>query len=118
MPRQGERGSSAAECADSEALDRPDRPLDGERPRLENVAVNYEDPRVARGPGDQDHVQPAGRASARVGQHLGVPGHRLPRSWDDSEREPDEHPHDQLLTMFRRVKAALHAWAEVMDHLT
>ena len=42
----------------------------------------------------------------------------LPRRWDDSEREPDDEPHDQLAKMFKRVKAALHAWGEVMDHLT
>ena len=41
----------------------------------------------------------------------------LPRQWDDSEREPDEDPHEQLRDMFGRVKASLHAWMEVMDHL-
>ena len=41
----------------------------------------------------------------------------LPRQWDDSEREPDEHPHQQLREMFQRVRSALHAWMEVMDHL-
>lgn len=41
----------------------------------------------------------------------------LPRKWDSLEREPDDHPHAQLVAMFRRVKAALHAWGEVMDHL-
>jgi hypothetical protein len=41
----------------------------------------------------------------------------LPRKWDSPEREPDDHPHAQLVAMFRRVKAALHAWGEVMDHL-
>jgi hypothetical protein len=41
----------------------------------------------------------------------------LPRQWDDSGREPDEHPHRQLCEMFARVRSALHAWTEVMDHL-
>jgi hypothetical protein len=39
----------------------------------------------------------------------------LPRKWSDSERESDEHPHAQLRAMFERLKAALHAWGEVMD---
>jgi hypothetical protein len=41
----------------------------------------------------------------------------LPRNWDDSEREPDDDPYDQLKAMFERVRAALYAWGEVMDHL-
>lgn len=41
----------------------------------------------------------------------------LPRQWDGSDREPDEHPHRQLREMFQRVRSALHAWMEVMDHL-
>ncbi len=41
----------------------------------------------------------------------------LPRQWNDSDREPDEDPHRQLREMFARVKTALHAWMEVMDHL-
>lgn len=41
----------------------------------------------------------------------------LPRKWSDSEREPDDPPHEQLRAMFDRLKAALHAWGEVMDHL-
>jgi hypothetical protein len=40
----------------------------------------------------------------------------LPRKWNDG-RELDEAPHDQLAAMFARVRAALHAWAEVTDHL-
>lgn len=40
----------------------------------------------------------------------------LPRRWSDN-REPDAHPHEQLAAMFGRVRAALHAWAEVTDHL-
>lgn len=41
----------------------------------------------------------------------------LPRSWNDPDREPDAPPHVQLAPMFARVLAALHAWAEVTDHL-
>jgi len=41
----------------------------------------------------------------------------LPRKWDDSSRKPDKPPGEQLHAMFARVKAALHAWMEVMDHL-
>ena len=41
----------------------------------------------------------------------------LPRRWDDTDREVDEHPHKQLSAMFQRVRAALYAWGEVMDHL-
>lgn len=41
----------------------------------------------------------------------------LPRKWDDPEREPDDDPREQLRAMFARVRAALHAWGEVMDHL-
>jgi hypothetical protein len=41
----------------------------------------------------------------------------LPRAWSDSEREPDEHPYAPLAAMFRRIKAALYAWGEGMDHL-
>lgn len=41
----------------------------------------------------------------------------LPRKWDDPEREPDEDPRGQLRAMFERVRAALYAWGEVMDHL-
>lgn len=41
----------------------------------------------------------------------------LPRQWSDDEREPDEPPHEQVRAMFDRLKAALHAWGEVMDHL-
>lgn len=41
----------------------------------------------------------------------------LPRKWSDSDREPDDPPHEQLRAMFDRLKAALHAWGEVMDLL-
>lgn len=40
----------------------------------------------------------------------------VPRNWDDPEREPDPHPHGQLQALLARVKAALYAWGEVMDH--
>lgn len=42
---------------------------------------------------------------------------QLPRKWDDPSRAEDEPPGKQLHAMFGRVKAALHAWMEVMDHL-
>ena len=41
----------------------------------------------------------------------------LPRKWDDSSRRPDAPPDAQLAAMFARVKLALNAWMEVMDHL-
>ncbi len=41
----------------------------------------------------------------------------LPRKWDDPSRKPDKPPEQQLVAMFSRVKLALHAWMEVMDHL-
>ncbi len=41
----------------------------------------------------------------------------LPRKWDDAKHEPDDDPDERLTAMFQRVKAALYAWAEVMDHL-
>ena len=41
----------------------------------------------------------------------------VPRTWDDLDRPPDDDPYPQLNAMFLRVKAALHAWREVMDHL-
>jgi hypothetical protein len=41
----------------------------------------------------------------------------LPRVWDNPDREPDDDPADQLAGMFERVRAALHAWTEVLDHL-
>lgn len=41
----------------------------------------------------------------------------LPRLWDDSEREHDEHPGEQLAAMFKRVRLAMNAWMEAMDHL-
>ncbi len=41
----------------------------------------------------------------------------LPRLWSDSSRKPDPWPGEQLVAMFARVRAALHAWLEVTDHL-
>jgi hypothetical protein len=40
----------------------------------------------------------------------------LPRRWDDPEREADDCPRDQLTMMARRVKAALVAWVDLIDH--
>jgi hypothetical protein len=42
---------------------------------------------------------------------------RVPRRWDDPDRDPDEPPHAQLAAMLRRLKAALHAFGEALDHL-
>jgi hypothetical protein len=42
----------------------------------------------------------------------------LPRIWDDPDRKADPHPGKQLSAMFKRMRAALFAWGEVMDHLT
>jgi len=41
----------------------------------------------------------------------------LPRIWDDPDRKADEHPHHQLDALFKRVRAAMHAWREGIDHL-
>lgn len=41
----------------------------------------------------------------------------LPRARSSSEREPDEHPGEQLREMFKRVRLAMNAWMEAMDHL-
>ncbi len=42
----------------------------------------------------------------------------LPRKWDDSSRTPDKAPDTQLVAMFKRLRAAMNAWMEAMDHLT
>jgi len=34
----------------------------------------------------------------------------LPRVWNDTDREPDDDPYDQLEAVFQRVRAALYAW--------
>ncbi len=41
----------------------------------------------------------------------------LPRVWDHPDREEDPRPDDELARMFKRVKAALYAWMEALDHL-
>jgi hypothetical protein len=41
----------------------------------------------------------------------------LPRQWDDSDRDPDDPPDDQLAEFFGRVKASLYAWMQALDHL-
>lgn len=40
----------------------------------------------------------------------------LPRRWDDPRRAPDDDPTHQLSVMFRRVRAALNAWAEMTGY--
>lgn len=42
----------------------------------------------------------------------------LPRKWGDTSRKPDKRPHEQLAAMFERLKVALNAWMEALDHLT
>jgi len=40
-----------------------------------------------------------------------------PRRRDDTERRPDKPPDEQLVAMFKRLKAAMNAWMEALDHL-
>lgn len=54
------------------------------------------------------------RAIARPSGHSRRPG---PRAWDDPERERDGDPHEQITTMFERLRVALSAWGEAVDHL-
>jgi hypothetical protein len=53
-----------------------------------------------------------GAVSVRASQRID-----LPRKWDGLARPSDPHPRKALDAMFARLKAALHAWGEVMDHL-
>jgi hypothetical protein len=41
-----------------------------------------------------------------------------PRRRDDSERRPDRPPDEQLVAMFKRLKVAMNAWMEALDHLS
>ncbi len=41
----------------------------------------------------------------------------LPRIWDDPERDEDPPPDHELERMFARVRGALYAWLEALDHL-
>lgn len=41
-----------------------------------------------------------------------------PRRFDYDERRPDKPPDEQLLAMFGRLKAAMKAWMEALDHLS
>jgi hypothetical protein len=41
----------------------------------------------------------------------------LPRVWSGGDHRQDEHPHEQLEAMFKRVRASLNAWMESLDHL-
>ncbi len=41
----------------------------------------------------------------------------LPRTWDDSDRKPDQGPDAQLAALYRRLKPALQAWTAALDHL-
>ncbi len=42
---------------------------------------------------------------------------QLPRVWDDPDRAEDEPVYAQLERLAERLRAALHAWSEVTDHL-
>jgi hypothetical protein len=42
----------------------------------------------------------------------------VPRRWDDPARRPDKPPDAQLAAMFKRLRAAMNAWMEALDHLT
>lgn len=42
----------------------------------------------------------------------------VPRKWDDPDRRPDERPDAPLAAMFKRLRAAMNAWMEALDHLT
>ena len=42
----------------------------------------------------------------------------LPRRWDDPHRRPDQRPDAQLEAMLRRLRVAMDAWMEALDHLT
>ena len=42
----------------------------------------------------------------------------LPRQWDDRDRRPDPTPGAPLRDLFTRVRAALNAWMQAVDHLT
>ncbi len=41
----------------------------------------------------------------------------LPRILDDPDHEPDPGPEEQLRAMFGRIRAALAAWMQALDHL-
>ncbi len=42
----------------------------------------------------------------------------IPRKWDDPDRRPDKRPDAHLAAMFGRLRAAMNAWMEALDHLT
>ncbi len=42
----------------------------------------------------------------------------LPRKWDDPDRRPDKRPDGQLAAMFKRLRSAMNAWMEALDHLS
>jgi hypothetical protein len=41
----------------------------------------------------------------------------LPREWDNSDREPDDWPEDDLADFFQRVDQALDEWENCLKHL-
>lgn len=65
--------------------------------------------KVRGGPGGQLRLE-----EVEVAAFQGID---LPRQWDDPGRIHDDDPGEQLAAMFKRVKAALFAWGEMVDHL-
>ncbi len=43
---------------------------------------------------------------------------KIPRKWDAPDRRPDKLPVPQLAAMFGRLRLAMSAWMEALDHLT
>ena len=60
---------------------------------------------------------PAGQLRLGEVEVAAFQGIDLPRQWDDPNRPRDDDPDEQLAAMFKRVKAALFAWGEMVDHL-
>lgn len=60
---------------------------------------------------------PAGQLRLQEVEVAAFQGINLPRQWDDPDRIHDDDPDQQLAAMFKRVKAALFAWGEMVDHL-
>jgi hypothetical protein len=62
--------------------------------------------------------QPNGELRLERIAMTGWQGLDLPRETYDEDPKPRERLYRQLVAMFARVKAALHAWMEVLDHFT
>ncbi len=61
---------------------------------------------------------PAGELKLRSVEVAAWQAIEVPRMWDDPDRRPDKRPDAQLAAMFKRLRAALNAWMEALDHLT